>query len=574
MSDDLQVGSRLGRFQLVWELGRGGMASVWIALEKSRSGKQRLVALKAMLPKLARRPDFRSMFLDEGQIVRSIEHASVVQVYEVGENRGVLYMAMEWVEGDSLYALIRAAKQRRAIPPEQAVRIIADTAAGLHVAHELRGWDGELRGVVHCDVSPQNILVGLDGQTKLVDFGVAHAAAYSDEGSTERIAGKAGYMSPEQARGDPIDRRSDLFSLGIVLFELTTGERLFRGRDRAHTMHLVHIGEVPHPSTLYADYPKPLEEIVLKSLERDREQRFQTAEEFAQALDRYLVEQRVMVARASVGRLLRRVLGERIDARRHNIRLALKALKEGKAEELVSNGSGPRASELSLPSMSLSSTGVSQANLSATGTTASDLPSARARTGSVSSVSERDSYPSRGGMRASVAKIVAPAIVLAGGAGAYWWLQYRPPTVTRVTVTPASAASDPAHSEPRADETQQDPVATSGDQADAGSQQASARKRRPQPAKTGVGARRRGASSRRDQADKQPPEPDTGDKLAAADAGAKPSPTAEPAPDETGPKYGSGLKPTPTGTARPVTKPKPKPSLPPPDDEDLTNPYR
>jgi serine/threonine protein kinase len=562
MSAELQVGSRLDRFQLVWELGRGGMATVWIAVERTGTGKHRLVALKAMLPKLAQRPDFRSMFLDEGQIVRSIEHPSVVRVYEVGEDQGVLYMGMEWVEGDSLYALIKAAKQRRAIPSEQAVRIIADTAAGLHVAHELRGWDGELRGVVHCDVSPQNILVGLDGQTKLVDFGVAHAAAYSDESSSERIAGKAGYMSPEQARAEPLDRRSDLFSMGIVLFELTTGERLFRGRDRAHTMHLVHIAEIPRPSTLHPDYPRALESIVLKSLERDRNRRFQTAEEFAQALDRYLVEQRVMVARASVGRLLRRVLGDRIDARRQNIRGALQALKEGKAEELVAAASGPRAREFSLPSMQQSATGTSHVGTSTTATTtASEVPASRLSTMGASQGLEADATP--GSPRSSAAKIIAPALILAAGAGAYWWVQQRPPTVTRVTVAPASQASN----EPEAITEQPvldrdaappaiEPATPVPDELDVSEEEHPKRLRKTPPTgRTKPAAKDYAPDDRSAGQDAKP-------AASKGDAGAKPAPKDRTAAEEATPK--------PVGEARPVPPPVSRPE----EDLDLTNPYR
>jgi len=416
MSGELELGARLGRFQLLYELGRGGMASVWVARERSpKSGKHRLVAVKAMLPKLAKRMDFRSMFLDEGQLVRSIDHQNVVSVYEVGEDSGVLYMAMEWVEGDSLYTIIKVAKQRRAIPPEQAVRIIADTAAGLHVAHELRGWDGELRGVVHCDVSPHNILVGLDGTSKLVDFGVAHAVATS-EGASDRIAGKAGYMSPEQAKGDPIDRRSDLFSLGIVLFELTTGRRLFKGRDKAHTMHLVHIADVPQPSSIFPGYPKKLEAIVLKALARDREQRFQTAEEFAQALDHYLVEERIMVARSSTGQLLKRVLGDRIQQRQPSLPEIAGDIPFGDLS--VPSGSLSGMSDLSLTTDAGTSE-VHQGPGALGGTPGPAVSAARPRTAS------------------SLTKVIAPVVLIAGAGAVYWWTVLKSPPTPKASVVGA-----------------------------------------------------------------------------------------------------------------------------------------
>jgi serine/threonine protein kinase len=302
------------------------MASVWVARERAPvSGKQRLVAVKAMLPELARHSDFRAMFLEEGQIVRSIDHPHVVKVHEVSEDRGILYMAMDWVEGDSLRTVIKEARRRRAIPAEIAVKIIADAAAGLHAAHEIKGWDGELRNIVHCDVSPHNILVGLDGRAKLVDFGVANATAHSDLGSEDRIKGKFGYMSPEQARAEPLDRRSDVFALGIVLFELVTGERLFRGENAAHSLELVKKSKIPNPAELNPKLSPQLVAVVQKSLERDLGRRFQTARQMSEALERYLVEDRVMVSHASVGQLVRRVLGSRIETQRQALREALTA---------------------------------------------------------------------------------------------------------------------------------------------------------------------------------------------------------------------------------------------------------
>ena len=324
MSVELQSGSRLGHYELLVELGRGGMATVWVGRESSDVG-DRLVAVKAMLPELAQRPEFRTMFLEEGQIVRAIDHPNVVKIHEVGEDRGILFMAMEWVQGDSLRAVHREARKRGPIPTELAVRIIADTAAGLHAAHELRGWDGELRNLVHCDVSPHNILVGTDGRARLVDFGVANGLLLGDPDETEKVKGKFGYMSPEQARGEPVDRRSDVFSLGIVLFELTTGERLFQGESPAHTLRMVSTGWVANPATTFPGYPEKLAAIVMTALESDVERRYQTAEQLQTALEQYLVEERMMVSQASVGQLVRRVLGTGLASQQDAIREALVA---------------------------------------------------------------------------------------------------------------------------------------------------------------------------------------------------------------------------------------------------------
>jgi serine/threonine-protein kinase len=318
---ELQPGVFLGHYELLVRIGRGGMASVWVARERSVvSGNQRLVAIKAMLPELAAHSEFRSMFLSEVQIIQSIQHDNVVRVFEVSEDHNVLYMAMEWVEGDSLRNIIRVSRAMGALPPEIAVCIAADAASGLHAAHELRDWDGQLRGVVHCDVSPHNILVGLDGKAKLVDFGIASALErLRSTQDQEVIQGKVSYMSPEQAQGGQVDRRADIFALGIVLYEMSVGEQLFRGRNAAHTLELVKRGKIPRPSLLKPGYPRKLEPIVLKALERDPDQRFQTAEEFEYELSTYLAEEHAVVSQPVVARLLMQLLGSRIEKRREVI---------------------------------------------------------------------------------------------------------------------------------------------------------------------------------------------------------------------------------------------------------------
>jgi serine/threonine protein kinase len=318
------------------------MATVWVGREASDVG-DRLVAVKAMLPELAQRPEFRTMFLEEGQIIRAIDHPNVVRVHDVGEDRGVLFMAMEWVQGDSLRAVHVEARKRGPIPTELAVRIIADTAAGLHAAHELRGWDGELRNLVHCDVSPHNILVGTDGRARLVDFGVANGMLHGDPDESEKVKGKFGYMSPEQARGEPVDRRSDIFSLGIVLYELTTGERLFQGETPAHTLRMVSSGYVVSPARAFPGYPERLATIVMTALSADSERRYQTAEDLQNALEQYLVEERMLVSQASVGQLVRRVLGTRLATQHDAIRKSLVAT-DGMLRAGLVPESDPRAS--------------------------------------------------------------------------------------------------------------------------------------------------------------------------------------------------------------------------------------
>jgi serine/threonine-protein kinase len=420
------------------------MASVWVARERAPvSGKQRLVAVKAMLPELARHSDFRAMFLEEGQIVRSIDHPNVVKVHEVSEDKGILYMAMEWVEGDSLRTVIKEAKRRRAIPAEMAVKIIADTAAGLHAAHELRGWDGELRNIVHCDVSPHNILVGLDGMAKLVDFGVANATAHSVIDAEDKIKGKFGYMSPEQASAGQIDRRSDVFALGIVLFELTTGERLFRGDSPAHTLELVKNGPIPAPQEIYPQYPEGLARVVKRALSRNVSERFQTAAEFRDALERYLRDERIMISHAGVGQLVKRVLGSRIEQQRQALREALTVAdgtvvsglvpEQSAAPDRSTSGvSGPRFAVPSEPP-----TSTSQFSNSRTGTPRPqtlDRPAARS-----------------GGILPLFAAIGG----ISAAASAIFWVTHRPgpaPLITNAISAPTSHSATQSAKDARGDD--------------------------------------------------------------------------------------------------------------------------
>ena len=447
MSMELRAGGTLGRYELLVRIGRGGMASVWVARERT-ARSERLVALKAMLPELAEQANFRSMFLEEGQIVRSIDHANVVRVFEVSEDSGVLYMAMEWVEGDSLRAIIQEAKKRRPIPPEMAVRIIADTAGGLHAAHELRGWDGELRGIVHCDVSPHNILVGMQGESKLVDFGVASAVEQlRTHEPADRVAGKYGYMSPEQVNAERVDRRSDVFSLGIVLFELTTGERLFKGDNPAHTLELVKRAHVPRPTKIVSDYPARLEQIVLRALDIDVERRYQTAEDLRLALERFLVDERILVSRASVAQLLKRVVGARIDKRRQLIGAVLRSLDGELRPELPAGSAGWHAAPSEVPQDS----SVSVASM----TDRSSVRPGYTAITSTDSIEEIEPERSRWGM------LLGGVVVLAAAAGGYFLFQQQrqpssgveapqaaaPAAATQTTARP-SGASTPATDQP------------------------------------------------------------------------------------------------------------------------------
>ena len=280
-------GERLDRFELVAELASGGMATVYLARLSGVAGFQRLVAIKRLHPHLANEPDFIEMFLDEARLAARIHHPNVVPIQEVGESTSGYYLVMDYVEGDTLARLLaRAAQTKTQIPWGVTIRILLDTLAGLHAAHELTDDLGQPLALVHRDVSPQNILVGSDGIARITDFGVARASSRLSTTRSGQLKGKLAYMAPEQARGDRIDRRADVFSCGIVLWEALALKRLFKGDGEAATLNRVLYDPIAPPSTHRSGIPAALEAVCMKALERDVDERFATAEEFADELER------------------------------------------------------------------------------------------------------------------------------------------------------------------------------------------------------------------------------------------------------------------------------------------------
>jgi eukaryotic-like serine/threonine-protein kinase len=283
-------GHVLGRYELLLPLAAGGMAMVWAARLKGSRGFQKIVAIKTMLPRLSDDAQFEQMFLDEASLASQIRHPNVVEISDLGEHEGVLFLVMEWIDGVPLNQLMKAAKPSGGVPLPIAVRIVMQACAGLHAAHELRDPKGQLVGLVHRDISPQNILVSYEGVTKVVDFGVAKATAMGGGVTMAgQLKGKVSYMAPEQVRGDDIDRRVDIFAMGIVLYALTTGKHPFRRENEAATMYtLASSDPVVPPHKLIPDYPPELENVVLKALAKDPKARYSTANEFLRGLDQAL----------------------------------------------------------------------------------------------------------------------------------------------------------------------------------------------------------------------------------------------------------------------------------------------
>lgn len=282
----LYPGKMLGNYELLSPLAEGGMAAVWAARLKGSHGFAKTVAIKTILPDLSNDVNFEEMFLDEARLASTIRHPCVVEVLNLGEADGLLYQVMEWVDGESLASLRRYASNEEKLPIHLAVYIIREACAGLHAAHELRNDHGDWLGLVHRDVSPQNLLVAFDGSVKVVDFGVAKAHGRSaPQTSAGQIKGKAPYMSPEQAMGEEVDRRTDVFALGIVLYQLVTGRHPFRGENDFVTLQkIVSDKAIEPPIRLLPELSFELQRVMLRALERDPILRYPSAREFSAAL--------------------------------------------------------------------------------------------------------------------------------------------------------------------------------------------------------------------------------------------------------------------------------------------------
>ena len=303
---------RIGRYELCFELASGGMASVYLARIDGVSGFEKLVALKCIHRHLAKEKGYLDMFLDEARIASRITHPNVCSVFDFGEADGEHYIAMEYLLGEPLSRLMsRAAGQqshrRSPLLPLRMARIIADACEGLHAAHELKDANGDLLHVVHRDVSPRNLFVTYDGAVQVVDFGIASASQRQHHTSTGQVKGTFAYMAPEQLAGQPIDRRVDIWSLGVALWEMLAVKRLFKRDTTANTIHSVLYDEIQPPSDYRSQVPEELDRIVLKALERDPKVRWRSAREMGQALRQFLGTQKEIMGPAELSEWMEEV---------------------------------------------------------------------------------------------------------------------------------------------------------------------------------------------------------------------------------------------------------------------------
>jgi serine/threonine-protein kinase len=463
-------GERLDRFELIAELASGGMATVFLARLSGVAGFQRLVAIKRLHPHLAREREFVDMFLDEARLAARIHHPNVVPIQEIGQSERGYYLVMDYIEGDTAARLFaRSAQSGTCLPIEVGIRILLDALAGLHAAHELKDDNGKPLEIVHRDVSPQNILVGIDGTSRLTDFGVARAATRLATTRSGQLKGKLAYMAPEQARGGALDRRADVFAMGIVAWEALAFRRLFKGEGEAETLNRVLYEPIPTLISAAPQIPPSLNEVVMKALERDADKRFATASDFADALEQAARALQKVGTTREVATFLESMVGTDISQQREAVRTWLARSEPSRNENAnslreqaaardptsvtrIEAGKASRSDSISAPGGDSAMSSVSGASFQVPG------QSGRAVSATPPSTTMR-SFPPPGQQSSNVGVIVAVVavavflLIAAGGGIAAYTMRGRvnvtlnpPPsaeTAATTTVAPVPSA-DPA----------------------------------------------------------------------------------------------------------------------------------
>jgi len=309
------------------------MAEVWAARLHGTRGFQKVVAIKTILPGAIDDARMEQMFLAEAELASKIHHPNVVGTIDLGEHEGTLYLVMEWVDGESLNVLMSKAASQGGVPLPIGVNLIGQACQGLYAAHNLRDDEGNLLGVVHRDVSPHNLLVTFTGTAKVVDFGIAKATSLASSTEVGEVKGKFAYMAPEQVRAQPVDARTDLFALGILLYQITTGKHPFRGENPGETLQNIcsESGPTP-PSAFIADYPAELEAVVLKALAKDPDERFSSANQMLTALERAMPGPLEASFEVQVAEYLKQLFGARTTERRTALRVAQERVDQQRAE--------------------------------------------------------------------------------------------------------------------------------------------------------------------------------------------------------------------------------------------------
>lgn len=333
---------RLGRYTLFAHIGRGGMADIYLAQADTGLGGSRLVVIKEVLPKLVNSGGFAEMLVSEAKLAAQLSHANVAKVEDLGRAGDSLYIAMEYVEGLDLREMLRrCAKSKVALPVEFSLRIVIEALRGLSFAHRARGNDGRPLGIVHRDVSPSNVLLSFEGEVKVCDFGIARANPLAEELHEDTILGKAGYMSPEQARGETLDARADVFAMGIILWELLAGRRLYKVAEGERPLDVARAAHIPELPARELPREEELHAIVKRALTADRDARYKSAAAMLQDLEDYVAAARMIASPIRFGEWLMDQFGHEVVLDRRARERVARALARGPAAVILPLGTQP-----------------------------------------------------------------------------------------------------------------------------------------------------------------------------------------------------------------------------------------
>jgi serine/threonine protein kinase len=342
----LAPGDKLGKYEVIRQIAIGGMAELYLARTLGIEGFEKLVVLKRILPQYVSNATFVNMFLNEARLAATLHHPNIAQVYDIGLEEGDYFFAMEYVHGEDLdHISIASEEQGVPLSMDAGLTLVAGLCAGLHYAHEKMNAEGKPLHIVHRDVSPSNVLVSYDGAVKLVDFGIARAS--SRPGTTQGgLKGKIAYMSPEQCRAKAqLDRRSDLYSVGAILYELTTGQLPFTGETEYQVLNQIVNEDVPPPSSVVPGYPEHLERIVLKALARDVDQRYATALELQADVEDFAHESRLRVSPLVLARIMGTLFPARLEEWDHAKAQGAFFVEQHVVRTLIESGKTPDPSD-------------------------------------------------------------------------------------------------------------------------------------------------------------------------------------------------------------------------------------
>lgn len=399
------------------------MAEIFLACERGVGGLERTVVIKQILPHLASKASFVDMFLREARIVARLSHPNVVQIYELGEEAGTYYIAMEYIHGSTVRELQLLGPKDTPVPLEVAAGVLSQACRGAHAAHELQDFEGNALGLVHRDISPHNLMVTEGGTVKLLDFGVAKGTEGTEETYSGSLKGKFAYMSPEQCRHHDLDRRSDVFALGIVAWELCTGEKLFKRGTELEMLKAITEEPIPAPSEYNRDVPMVLDMLILKALARERDDRFQTADELRRALDGLVMQLRWDASQDRIAQHVSDVAGDQLLERRAVLQEALERPLDSHERLTLLHATGSRSiaafdEDPTTATKALAKSGAPRSDTGAPTRLEHSVPTGTGTEGGTATVMQAQPAPTR---RSPVVAAIGTAVLVAAVGAAYWW---------------------------------------------------------------------------------------------------------------------------------------------------------